>query len=424
MFKEKLMTALNDAINNFNGGADENESVVKAASAHGFNPDQTQRLVESFNTAKTICFYKNAEDRSKPFPTADPDAVIAKLFGKVEEEKAAAPVDDYEDYSYYEQDHPELKKSAGLPDDYDPWAGFGDAEFKDPEAEARVKVAEYNGLRDAAKACENVVLISGNHYDMTIEKVAGAISRERYHDEEIVDELFTYGKSLGKMAEEAVTAVLERVPGVTRELKDLRISTFDHKYPMLASSIKSAAEALQETGTHVAQAEQLHKMAEEMADELHLRDVEVEEREEMDEFIPKSAAGGIYGEALGNLASSAGKEVTKGIVDTGKLALGDQGVQKKYNERAKNTYRSMLLQRLMLTDPILKGADEEAVVRAYETLTELAPEVSLKEDVTRSILREAVTTTSLSPYDAKAFVDLDSAIKKQLTAQPAPEAKK
>ena len=100
--------------------------------------------------------------------------------------------------------------------------------------------------------------------------------------------------------------------------------------------------------------------------------------------------------------------------------LGVQGEaqsnKNKFTDRAKNMYRQLMLQRLMTTDPILKGADEEAVARAYSTIMELAPEVSLKEDVTRSILREAVTTTAMSPYDAKSYVDLDAAIKKQLSA--------
>lgn len=425
MFKDKLMTALNDAINNFNGGTDENGSVVKAASDHGFNPKQTQRLVEAFNTTKTICFYKHADDRSATFPTADPDAVIVTLFGDEEgrEEKVAS--DDYTDYDYYESDHPELKKYAGLSADFDPWDGFGSGEeFRDEEAEARVKVAEYQGLVDAANACENAALIASNHYDLTIEKVANEISRRLYHEDDVADELYTYGKSLGKMAEAAVDAIIDRLPVDKANLKDLRISAFDHSDPMLASSIKSAAEALQQAGVMTANKIQVEKMAKEVNEQLGIHE-EVPD-DELEGFVPKQAAGSIYGDTLGNLASTAGKEVTTGIVNTAKLGLeGDAKKKKnKFTDRAKNMYRTLMIQRLMTTDPILKGADEEAVARAYESLIELAPEVSLKEDVTRSILREAVTTTAMSPYDAKSFVDLDAAIQKQLTApKPSTEAK-
>ena len=429
MFKEKLMTALNDAISNFNEGADENSSVVKAASAHGFNPEQTQRLVEAFNTTKTICFYKHASDRSSDFPTADPNEVIAKLFGKVETEEKAAADDVYEDYSYYEQSHPELEKTAKyLEADFDPWAGFGDDEFTDKEAEARIKVTEYQGLRDAVKACDNAALIASNHYDLTIQKVAEALRRELYHNESLADEMFTYGKTLGKMASAAVDAILERAN--VKEAKDLRVSSFDHTHAMLASSVKSAAESLQEAGTMIAQKEQLSKMADELSVELGISPKQ--EEDELDGFVPKSAADKkkkdktMVGSALNSMSSQTGKEVAKSVVEKAKTTLqAPDAANKKFQDRARNMYRTMLLQRLIVTDPILKGADEDSVIKAYESLVQIAPEVSLQEDVTRSILREAVTTASISPYDAKSYVDLDSAIKKQLAAtSPATEGKK
>jgi hypothetical protein len=56
---------------------------------------------------------------------------------------------------------------------------------------------------------------------------------------------------------------------------------------------------------------------------------------------------------------------------------------------------------------------------AYQTLVQLAPDVSLNEDVARSILRAATASSgsAIAPYDAKTFVDLDAAIKAQLEQQ-------
>ena len=172
-----------------------------------------------------------------------------------------------------------------------------------------------------------------------------------------------------------------------------------------------------------AQAATLTKLANEQAIELGVRNTE--EEDELDSLIPKSAQQrSIYGNALGDLANAVTKETTSGAMEGVKSVIGSgkEKQNKKFIESARNKYRQIMLERLMVTDPILKGADEQSVLRAYETLVELAPEVSLKEDVTRSILREAVTTTAMSPYDAKSYVDLDSAIKKQLTASK-PEAK-
>ena len=90
---------------------------------------------------------------------------------------------------------------------------------------------------------------------------------------------------------------------------------------------------------------------------------------------------------------------------------------KVLTDKAKNLHRKFILEKMITTDPILKGAPEEDVIKAYQSIVQLAPEVSLNEEVTRSILRTAVNAQSLAPYDAKSFVDLDTAIRSQLEQQ-------
>lgn len=416
MFKDRLMKALDQAISYYNDGSDENQSVIKAASDNGFNPDQTQRLVESFNTAKTIVFYKNAEDRSASFETADPAMVIATMFGDRKEEKKASS-DNYVDYSYYEQRHPELDKAAEF-SAIDPWAGFGDAEFKDEAAEYRDKMAAYQGLVDAKKACDNAALQASTSYDMILQKVAAELSRNQYYNELLYNEFFTYGKTLEKTAGVVVDTILERLPIDKDDLVDTVITNFDRDWPKIASQVREADELLKESACMQALSADLAKQAMSYAFETAV----LEEPDELDGFIPKSA--GIYDATLDQLANQAGREVSTDVVSTMKGVLGpDTAAQKKFREKARNQYRQLLLERLMVTDPILRGADEESVLRAYETLVELAPEVSLKEDVTRSILREAVTTTAMSPFDAKNYVDLDAAIKKQVAGPKADKEK-
>jgi len=407
MFKDRLMKALDQAISHYNEGSDENQSVIKAASDNGFNPDQTQRLVESFNTAKTIVFYKNAEDRSADFETADPDMVIATMFGNAREEKKQA-ADNYVDYSYYEDRHPELDKAAAF-NDFDPWAGFGEEKYADANADAREKMTAYQGLVDAKKACDNAALQASTHYDMILQKVAADLSRNQYFNELLYNEFFTYGKTLDKMAGAVVDTIIDRMPIDKEELVDTVVTSFDTDFPKIAHQVKEAAELLQEAAVMQAISADLAKQAMDYS----LETAVTEEPDALDGFIPKQAD--IYGSTLENLAKETGKEITGNIISGVKgVAAGDSGAQQKFREKAKNQYRQLLLERLMVTDPILRGADEESVLRAYETLVELAPEVSLKEDVTRSILREAVTTTAMSPFDAKNYVDLDAAIKKQV----------
>lgn len=71
MVKEKLRKALETAVGYYNDGMSANDAVVKSASEHDLTIDQADRVVESFNTAKTINYYdKNASDRTGGFDLA------------------------------------------------------------------------------------------------------------------------------------------------------------------------------------------------------------------------------------------------------------------------------------------------------------------------------------------------------------------
>jgi hypothetical protein len=96
-FKDTLMQALHTSAKYFNAGLTPDESVAKTAQELNFNLDQTHRLVETFNTARTIFHYKTAADRSATFPLSDKDAVTQLMFNEPAKAKAAST----QDYSVY-----------------------------------------------------------------------------------------------------------------------------------------------------------------------------------------------------------------------------------------------------------------------------------------------------------------------------------
>lgn len=77
-----------------------------------------------------------------------------------------------------------------------------------------------------------------------------------------------------------------------------------------------------------------------------------------------------------------------------------------------NIQRSEILSDLYNNDDIISEHSPEDVTRAYQALVAANPELSLHKEVVRSVLRQAVNATSISPFDAKQWADTGSAIAK------------
>lgn len=78
----RAMGALKAAVSMANEGTDPSDALAKAAEDAQLPPQLTQRLVEAFNTSKTLSHYKKASDgeKAKSFPLADPAVVMEKLY--------------------------------------------------------------------------------------------------------------------------------------------------------------------------------------------------------------------------------------------------------------------------------------------------------------------------------------------------------
>lgn len=92
--EEQAMTALKAAVELSNGGMVPSEAITKAAEDAQLPPQMVQRLVEAFNTSKTLSHFKKSSgaDKAKSFPLADASSVLGKLFPEkpeTEQTKAA-----------------------------------------------------------------------------------------------------------------------------------------------------------------------------------------------------------------------------------------------------------------------------------------------------------------------------------------------
>jgi hypothetical protein len=79
----------------------------------------------------------------------------------------------------------------------------------------------------------------------------------------------------------------------------------------------------------------------------------------------------------------------------------------KPNLTLDNMERRLLLQELMLTDPILSKVNPAKVARAFEQILRLSPEISKQKEVIRAELRAMVASQALSKYDADMMTKLD-----------------
>ena len=77
-----LVSSLRSAILDVNGGSDANTAIIKQAKENALGPELACRLVEAFNTSKTLNFLKNntGEKRAESFELADRDVVVSSLY--------------------------------------------------------------------------------------------------------------------------------------------------------------------------------------------------------------------------------------------------------------------------------------------------------------------------------------------------------
>lgn len=90
----------------------------------------------------------------------------------------------------------------------------------------------------------------------------------------------------------------------------------------------------------------------------------------------------------------------------------------KPNLTLENMERKLLLQELMLTDPILSKVNPAKVARAFEQLLRLSPEISKEKEVVRAELRAMVSSQALSKFDAELMAKADTGmLKRRLLTQ-------
>jgi hypothetical protein len=457
MFREQLMSGLNQAVEYHNGGLDDNQSVIKAAADMDFNKDQAQRLIETYNTAKTIYFFKTADDRRSDFGLAEPEVVLPTLFTAPKQApvKAASAVAGLHDYSCYDLPEQRFYRDTSvdaqglIPFEIQKTAMPNDQTMRSltERANKQIRVA-----RQSATHCRDTAGLCNAKYATNIQKIAQALPRGDFEQTKLAQAEHAFWEAFGKDHVDPVMGdLLACMPGFYQEKRaaahlEGQLTDFGRHYPQVMGWMKEALQARAGHAENVAVADQFDKMAEEWHGEFMGEARLLRDPDPLDNFLPGGlakraaanptqpqtysfsdlAGGGGGGKSQTTTLDRVGESVSRGvagglsepITDAAKALTGGgaaaQNRQKQTVDRIKNLQRQLILEELSSTDPVLSGEDPDKIINAYQALWNVAPEVSLNKEVVRSVLRASTQAVSVSPFDAKAWADLENSIRDQL----------
>lgn len=422
-FKAQLKDALTSAVSYFQDTGDPNAAVVKAANEAGFNEDQADRLVETFNTARVICHYKAAEDKTSPCSLADKETVHAGLAAHAEK---AAEYDTY-DYGCYKQAEvdyvvPEVKMAEFT---------VTDAPLS-REASDWLAIRAAETVRDCVKTAEDEARAAYEMSDELAEKVAAALSRNVSIDD-VHDRVarIVVAYALDDRYAPGVEKVAEFLP-VASDPDVSLLNKYAAMHVVDVSDIEDVVMAIKEAADFAAEAAALEAYAAEMRKQAQLDPLSFDslpnDKQSLDVLLLKER---ILGENQRRIAgptksqgSSGGRSGSGGSGGGGMATsfltwLSDAA--KKYHDTGaedridkatagvNNLRRQLILQDLLVRDKVLSQEDPNAVVAAFRSVNQISPDTTLNKEVLRSMLRSVVQSVALSPYDAKTLADVDKA---------------
>ena len=443
-FKTQLKEALTNAVSYFQDTGDPNAACIKAANEAGFNPDQADRLVETFNTARVICHYKAAEDKTSPCSLADKDAVRGSLDFS-DTAKVAEAVYDMADYGFYRQEEvdyvvPAVKMAEFTVTD----------EPLSREAEDWLAVRRAQTIADCVKTAEEEARAAYAMADSLAEKVAMALSRNASIDD-VHDRVarIVVAYALDDRYAPGVEKVAEFLPSASDPDESLL-----HKYASMhvidVEDLADAVMAIKEAADFAAEGAALEAYVAEMAKQAQQRpplpQTLPDNKGELENLLLKQR---IYNEHARSSESSGGRSSGSGgggdggggivsrlspagpasffayLADTAR-GYDHSGAAKRIEEATasvNNLRRQLILQDLLVNDKVLSQEDPSAVVAAFRSVNQISPDTTLNREMLRSMLRGAVQSVALSPYDAKTLVDVDKARHQAYDRKTSPDSK-
>jgi hypothetical protein len=474
-----IKTALNDAVQQVNEGMSPTEALKKVANSLDLNPNYIQRAGEALNVALHYKHFKTASDRSAEFEIADIPKAIEDTFN-VSEKTAAeyvseqfssgdsnetvfnynrmlsnpmykqaflAIADATETQEYfpttfntvYEKSVNHIQKLAKLNEaaqvskvaaEIDLNASFSSLcdEFK-KDAGYRTSFEEFES-QVFAKHGEAAV-----QYLDLLHKTAGGREERGVHDSHymmfdqckearLFDDMLASAETMvssEKTAEDSSQA-LEFESSYLKECRVALGKAAAHKVKEKADTHEKSESVSEEKEEHESEDPVIQAIKKKAASTENSVAADHEQDPVLKEAMEKAAFMG----GFGNMMSMSGMLTAGPVHDMAHEQMGESvsGAFKpsgahgaaKGNLTMDNMERKLLLQELMITDPILSKVPPAKVVRAFEQLLRLSPEVSKEKEVVRAELRAMTATQALGRFEADTLTKLDLGMLKRRIA--------
>lgn len=460
-----VKSALNEAVQKVNTGMSPTEALRKVAEELDLNPNYIQRTGEALNVALNYRHFKTASDRSTEFEIADIPKAIQQVFTFSEKTAAEtvseafsvsdanehifnynralsnpiykrafleiAGATETEDYypttfnTVYEKSNNYIQKLAKVKEDAEVAKVAAECDLNEKFSSLCDTFKRDEAHRTSFEEFESQVFAkhgsSALPYIDLLFKTSGVKEERGVHDAAYMmftqckeaaafDELMSAATRLvetEKTAEEAAENLNYESSFLTACRKELgKTAKVEHKE---AEEIQQedAEENTQELEDPVLEAIK-KKASAEQSDlaENHTADPVLSQAMEKEAFF-----GGItmMGKMLPDIMHS---HVSEAFT----AGFHPQANKSKPNLTLDNMERKLLLQELMLTDPILSKVNPAKVARAFEQLLRLSPEMSKEKEVVRAELRAMVSSQALSTYDADLLAKTDLGMLKRRIA--------
>lgn len=474
-----IKSALNEAVQKVNEGMTPTEALKKVAVELDLNPNYIQRTGEALNVALHYKHFKTAADRSSEFDIADIPNAIEQVF-TINEKTAAEYTSEHfpasaEDtvFNYnriltnpkYKQAFLEIANATETQESYPPTfntvyskaANYIDKLQKEAsEAHVASAAAEFSlnekfseiadefkkdaSYRTAFEEFESQVFSKHGQaavpYLDLLHKTAAQHEDRGVHDSHYImftpckeamlfDALMNAAKDYidtAKTAEELddnlsyeYAYLKEAHKAMGKKSEDF--SAAASKEPQSLDSLESSDESGEEDEEPADPVlAQIKKKASASPNKALAQDPVLEHILEKEAFF--GSIGGLLSKTkiMDRLVSTPAGNAFSNEVESMFAPKSILNKGPKPNLTLDNMERKLLLQELMLTDPILSKVNPAKVARAFEQILRLSPEISKEKEVVRAELRAMVSSQALSKYDADLMTKLDVGMLKRRIA--------
>lgn len=461
-----IKTALTDAVQHVNSGMAPTQALKKVANDLDLNPNYIQRTGEALNVALHYKHFKSASDRSAEFDIADISKAIEDTFTHTEKTAAEYAADHFSGgeltdhvFNYnrmlsnpmYKRAFLEIVSSEGndapnnttLATIYQKSANYVASLSKKNEQAAVDKVAaeidlndqfckladtfrRAEGYRTPFEEFESQVFAkhgsSAEPYLDLLHKLACPKEERGVHDSGymmfdqckealLFDHLMKAGEAFvttEKLAAD-ITEDLAFEQGYLKECHVTMGKTASVGKPLAIKEQKAVKAAASQEDVELSDPV-LIEMQKKAADSSY----SVGGNHDKDPVL----AYAMEKEAFGGSRSLLGELLREPVSEA--FSAGFKKKQTPFgsttNLTLDNMERKLLLQELMHTDPILSKANPVKVVRAFEQILRLSPEISKEKEVVRANLRAMVSSQALGNFEADQLTKLDVGMLKRRIA--------